>query len=310
MRHAARLPRIQGTSAVDLDKGEQRVDDKEDGAAPDVATTAGATPVAPDGGVAAQLRAERERQGLSLDEMGERTKIAKRHLLTIEEGRFADLPGRTYAIGFVRSYARSLGIDEASVVDRVRDQLGAGAPPAPARNLDYLEPGDPARIPSAALAWGVAALLVVVLVAGFFLWRGYFIPASGLPPVTADRPVAAAPAAPAAAASAAVPSGAVTVTAATDGVWVKIYERGGAQLFQKEMALNESFTVPEAARAPLIWTGRPEALKIAIGGRAVAPLAAEQRTIKDVPIDAASLNARTATPAAPAPAAPPAPAAR
>lgn len=280
------------------------MDDNDDGAAREVATATSATDAA------AQLRAERERQGLTLDEMGERTKIAKRHLMTIEEGRFAALPGRTYAIGFVRSYARALGLDEGAIVDSVREALGAGAPPAPTRNLDYLEPGDPARIPSAALAWGVGALLIAVLVAGFFLWRGYFVPASELPAVTADRPVAAASPTPGATATgtapAAAPTGTVTVTAAVDGVWVKIYERGGAQLFQKEMALNESFTVPATATAPLIWTGRPEALRIAIGGRAVAPLATQQRTIKDVPIDAAALNARAAAPvpasASPAPA--------
>lgn len=289
------------------------MDDNEDGAVPGAETAAGMTSATPGGDAAAQLRAERERQGLTLDEMGERTKIAKRHLMTIEDGRFDALPGRTYALGFVRSYARALGLDEAAIVASVRDDLGASAPAAPTRNLDYLEPGDPARIPSAALAWGVGALLIAVLVAGFFLWRGYFIPASELPPVTADRPVTAASptsgATATGAASAAAPTGAVTLTATVDGVWVKIYERGGAQLFQKEMALNESYTVPATAKAPLIWTGRPEALKLAVGGRAVAPLATEQRTIKDVPIDAAALNARGAAPAAPAPAAAPASAA-
>ncbi|MDR7101999.1 RodZ domain-containing protein [Croceicoccus sp. BE223] len=263
----------------------------------------------PGDGVGGTLKAERERQGLSLDEMGERTKIAKRHLLALEEGRFADLPGKTYAIGFARSYARALGIDEAPVVEGVRDDLGVVGAPVPTRNIDYLEPGDPARIPSAALAWGVAALFVIILVVGFFAFRGYFMPASELPALEQPQPtVAAAPGVAPAATPAPAPTGDVTFTATADAVWVKFYDRTGKQLFQKEMALNESFTVPAGADGPQLWTGRPDALKITIGGRQVPPLATEQRTMRDVPVDAASLTARQSTPATPVPGQPRAPA--
>jgi len=275
----------------EISKGTERVDEGEidtDTGSEDAATAV------PAGGVGATLRAERERQGLSLDEMGERTKIAKRHLLALEEGRFSDLPGKTYAVGFARSYARALGVAEAPVVEGVRDDLGASSPPVPTRNLDYLEPGDPARIPSSALAWGVAALFLVIVVLGFFAFRGYFMPASELPPLERPRPtVAAAPNAAAPVATpAAAPTGEVTFTATADGIWVKFYDRTGKQLLQKQMALNESFTVPADANGPQLWTGRPDALKVTIGGRAVPPLATEQRTMKDVPVDAASLTAR------------------
>ncbi len=262
------------------------------------------------GGVGATLMAERERQGLSLDQMGERTKIATRHLRALEEGRFSDLPGKTYAIGFARSYARSLGVAEAPVVQGVRDDLGVAGPPVPTRNLDYLEPGDPARIPSAALAWGVAALFLVIVVIGFFAFRGYFMPASELPPIEQVQPTVAA--APAAAAppsgQAAAPGGDVIFTATADGIWVKFYDRTGKQLMQKQMALNESFTVPADANGPRLWTGRPDALKITIGGKAVPPLATGEQTMKDVPVDAASLNARRTGPVVPASGQPPVPA--
>ncbi|WP_245638470.1 helix-turn-helix domain-containing protein [Croceicoccus bisphenolivorans] len=272
------------------------MDDSEDGTGTPPANDvdAAATLDAGAGGVGARLRAERERQGLSRAEVGERTKIAERHLDTIEEGRFSDLPGRTYAVGFARSYARALGIDETEIVEAVREEMGVAGPQAPVRNLDYLEPGDPARVPSSALAWGVGGLLVVVLLVGFFVWRGFFMPASELPPLEAERKVAATPPAAATAAPAeeTVPEGAVTFTATVDGIWVKFYDRNNRQLFQKQMALDESFTIPEDADGPQVWTGRPDALKITIGGREVAPLATEQRTIRNVPVDAASLNAR------------------
>jgi len=249
----------------------------------------------------ARLRAEREKQGLSREEISARTKISERHLETIEGGRFHDLPGRTYAIGFARSYARALNIPEKDIVESVRDEMGVAAPVMPQRNLDHLEPGDPARVPSSKLAWGVFALLIAVVVIGFVVWRGYFMPASELPPLRAEEEeVAAAPvdAAPAPTQSA-VPEGEVTFTATVEGIWVKFYDRNNRQLFQKQMALGESFTIPEDADGPQLWTGRPDALTVTIGGQEVAPLAAQERTIKDVPVDAASLNARDPGPGVP-----------
>lgn len=284
-----------------MDESEEGAGISPQGGADGMAATA-ASP----GGVGARLKAERERQGLSRAAIGEKTKIAERHLDTIEQGRFADLPGRTYAIGFARSYARALGLPESEIVDALRDEMGVAAPVEAQRNLDYLEPGDPARIPSSALAWGVGALLLVVLVVGFFTYRGYFMPASELPPIAAEKQRAATSPAGAAtrpAAALAAPQGAVTFTAMAEGIWVKFYDRGGRQLFQKQMALNESYTIPADADGPQIWTGRPDALKITIGGKDVAPLATGERTIKDVPVDAASLNARPAGPGVPTPSA-------
>lgn len=254
------------------------------------------------GSVGTRLRAAREEQGLSRGEIAERTKIAERHLESIEDGRLSDLPGRTYAIGFVRSYARALGLDDKSFVDAARDEIGATAPAPPPRTLNTMEPGDPARVPSSKLAWGVLALLIVLVAIGAFAWRGFFLPAADLPPLAADEVVTEPTAAPptAAPSEAAVPEGAVTFTATVEGIWVKFYNRNGRDLFQKQMAQGESFTIPEDADGPQLWTGRPDALTITIGGREVPPLATEQRTIRDVPVDAASLTARPAGPGTPA----------
>lgn len=54
----------------------------------------------------------RERQGLSLEQIASRTRIQQRHLQALEEEDFARLPAKVFVKGFVRSYARSLGLDE------------------------------------------------------------------------------------------------------------------------------------------------------------------------------------------------------
>lgn len=59
----------------------------------------------------AVFRQERERRGLSVEDVVQRTKISRRNLLAIEAGRKQDLPHPVYAKGFVKNYARLLGLD-------------------------------------------------------------------------------------------------------------------------------------------------------------------------------------------------------
>ncbi|MDT3777073.1 DUF4115 domain-containing protein [Nitrospira sp. MA-1] len=58
------------------------------------------------------FRQTRERQRLSLEQIASKTRIQQRHLQAIEEEDFASLPAKVFVKGFVRSYARSLGLDE------------------------------------------------------------------------------------------------------------------------------------------------------------------------------------------------------
>jgi cytoskeleton protein RodZ len=59
-----------------------------------------------------RLRREREMRGITLDEITESTKISRRHLEALESEHFDQLPGGVFNKGFVRAYARFLGIDE------------------------------------------------------------------------------------------------------------------------------------------------------------------------------------------------------
>lgn len=54
----------------------------------------------------------------SLETVAAKTKININYLNAIEEGRFNDLPGEVFIKGFLRSYAKFLGIDEADVINR------------------------------------------------------------------------------------------------------------------------------------------------------------------------------------------------
>ena len=136
-----------------------------------------------------RLRIAREAAGLSLADIAARTKIAERHLTAIEEDRFDDLASSTYAVGFARAFARTVGLDESDIARQVRSVLEAGEDDVlPAVTF---EPGDPARIPTPRLAWFAAAGVIAVVAAIFVFWRSYFTPAVTLPDLTHDEPIAA-----------------------------------------------------------------------------------------------------------------------
>jgi cytoskeleton protein RodZ len=63
-----------------------------------------------------RLRREREMRGVSLDDIAEATKIGTRLLRALEEERFELLPGGIFNKGFVRAYAKYLGLNEEEAV--------------------------------------------------------------------------------------------------------------------------------------------------------------------------------------------------
>ena len=272
--------------------------------------------------VGSKLKGAREAAQLSLADIAERTRITTRHLESIEAGRLGDLPGSTYAVGFVRTYARTLGMDEASIVEQARHEMGWQGPRA-ATNPDYV-PTDPRRLPPSLLAW-TAGVLLLLLVGGYFLFRSGMEPAPDAIAVTAadqavaagnassgsigGAPVATQPSAAASASSAAAPGGQVVLTA-TAPVWLRVYDAGRTRLFEKEMAAGERYLVPADANGPMVLTGKPDAIAVTVGGRPVPPLGSGERTIADVGISAAALAARSSGPPSPAEARtmPPAPA--
>jgi transcriptional regulator with XRE-family HTH domain len=279
-------------------------DGKFDGVPPVVAVIRPAT-------ASARLRAAREARGLTVADVAARTRITSRHIEAIDCGDFAALPGRPYVLGFVRNYARVVGLDEADLAALARSELDAHAPRTAPRVVHQFDVDDPDKTPSRMLTWLAIGLFVAVLGAGAVFWRSYYAPATDLPTLLPPDPApSAAPAAHPVApvAPVAAPAGPVVFTARENGVWVKFYDGHGQQLMQKQLAQGESYTVPADAVDPKLWTGRPDALAITIGGQAVPPLSDHRGIVRDVPVTAQALRARAAPAAAAPAAAPPAPA--
>jgi len=70
--------------------------------------------------IGAALRTARESLGLSLEEIAEETRVRARHLGAIEAARLDLLPSRPFTVGYVRAYAKALGLDADATAARYR----------------------------------------------------------------------------------------------------------------------------------------------------------------------------------------------
>lgn len=260
--------------------------------------------------VAETLRAAREGAGLDIKQLAALTRVTSRHLIALEAGDYAALPGRPYALGFAKTYARAVGLDDKAITEAVRAELDQQAPPPPPRALNQFEVGDPAKTPTRLTVWLALGVVVAIALAGLVFWRSYYLPSADLPSLISDeQPAASTSQVAVVPLPAATPNGPVVFTATEERIWVKFYDLQGQQILQKELAMGESFTIPSGAQEPMLRTARPDALSITVGGQPVPRIAETEGLVKDVPVSAAALLARGKDPApAPTAAATPAPA--
>lgn len=149
--------------------------------------------------VGLQLRAHRERKGHEIDMAARVLRIKVAHINAIEDSRYEDLPGKTYAIGFVRAYAEYLGLNPDDCIRRFKreytealePQGEEGARKAPAK-FSFPDAQEDVRLPHGSLII-IAGLLVLGI------WGGWYLTTSAerqfndaetvaLPPATVPTP--------------------------------------------------------------------------------------------------------------------------
>ena len=72
------------------------------------------------GRIGETLREARERKNLTLKDAEEATKIRLKYLQDLENENFENLPGRAYAIGFLKTYAKYLQIEDQALVEEFK----------------------------------------------------------------------------------------------------------------------------------------------------------------------------------------------
>jgi cytoskeletal protein RodZ len=103
------------------------------------------------------LKHERELRQVSLEELSQTTRIPLKMLEHIEADRFDELPGDVFARGFLKSYARALGLSPATIVERF-DADAAPEPEAAPAPIAAITPPERGR------RFGIAIALVILLI--------------------------------------------------------------------------------------------------------------------------------------------------
>lgn len=117
----------------------------------------------------AQLRRAREARGESVSEVAFALKLNPRQIDALERDDFAALPGTAFVRGFLRNYARYLGLDAAPLLDGVQRLAGAAAPDlSPIRNADGDLPSHSGRRRGTFPAGMLVLVLVLMVAAGWY----------------------------------------------------------------------------------------------------------------------------------------------
>jgi len=144
-----------------------------------------------------QLRRERERRGITLDEISLSTKIGTRMLRALEDEHFEQLPGGIFNKGFVRAYARHLGLDEEQTISDYLAAIGGTRPgeqlqaATPAETVDAQDNAGEQDVRAARVPWGVLAIALLIVAFGFAIWGFYRREKSAEPLIVAPPSVKA-----------------------------------------------------------------------------------------------------------------------
>lgn len=139
----------------------------------------GETGQKPRRGVGSRLRNERERQGLTCEDVAEATKLRRHFVEALEREAWEELPPPVFVKGFITSYARTLHLDSQEILDLYeRDAPSSSVP-----HRFYVEPRKGKR-------WWISVVLILLVAVclAYYLWKGYPGPKERAIPKTALRP--------------------------------------------------------------------------------------------------------------------------
>ncbi|HLL73646.1 MAG TPA: helix-turn-helix domain-containing protein [Pyrinomonadaceae bacterium] len=125
----------------------------------------------------ARLRAAREARGVSLRELSDHTRIARRYLEAIEQDDYKELPGGIFNRSFIKAYAKAVGFNEAEAVSAYTEVARAHGeepdelPTSRQSSRIYMD-GDTARSP---IVTGILSLVILSIISlGIYAGLHYY----------------------------------------------------------------------------------------------------------------------------------------
>lgn len=234
------------------------------------------------------LRRARTHYGLTLEDVEKSLRIRASQLQILEEGTIEKLPGRVYAIGFVRSYSEFLGLDGDKMVHLFKMQsVGGHKKPA----LHFPVPASESKIPNLQIVIASAVGLIVII-ALFAIFSGGSDKEKEIPAVPADIQAEVSEEG---ALISLEPEKPVVQTDldhrialyAEENAWVEI-RSGDDVLISKVLKAGETYLVPDKANLTLD-TGNIGALSLTVDNQSIPALGERGMIKRNVSLDADSL---------------------
>jgi cytoskeleton protein RodZ len=129
------------------------------------------------------LRAARESKNWSLSSVAKQLNLSERSLTQIEAGDFSQLPGHTFARGYVRAYAKLLGLDQNRLVQQFDQHTGTDATGSRVNSLGHID--QPVRLSRSMVRFFTFVLTLVIGVGAFLWWQDRSARTQSGPSVTA-----------------------------------------------------------------------------------------------------------------------------
>lgn len=222
------------------------------------------------------LRHTRLEYGQSLQQVEIALRIRAAQLCAIEEGRLEDLPGRVYAIGFVRSYAEYLGLDADRIVRMFKVQF---LDKRPAPELHFPVVPSESNAPSLYAVFGGAVGLILLLVVWSVFYRPGFLektipsvpeslkqsPLTEAPPIAIEVETKPPKEEPPKVAENPYPDNRVVLEVQEDS-WIQIRQKDGGTLLQSVLKKGDIYLVPNE-EGLLLTTGNAGGFVVKIDGK-------------------------------------------
>lgn len=116
------------------------------------------------------LRKARESRNLALGDVAQQLNLTVQALRHVETGAFDQLPGHTFARGYIRAYAKLMGLESDRLVTEFDQYTGTDASGSNVSSLSRIE--EPAKVSQSLLKLFSIAALVGLGAVGFFWWQG------------------------------------------------------------------------------------------------------------------------------------------
>ncbi len=248
------------------------------------------------------LRQAREHYGQSLEDVEKNLRIRAVQLYAVEQGDDEKLPGRVYAIGFVRSYSEYLGFDPDRMVELYKRQ-SAGKKTDP--KLDFPVAASDSRLPGPVLM-GISVVVLLGLLIGYFGMSGDDVTkkVNEIPAVEdvmgsqkqaaigsrviSDEPLG--PPAPAEISAEESVKQKGIILNVVENSWVQIQDASGKKLVSQVLKEGDQYFVPD--RPDLTMSiGNAAGVEIVVSGMKIPPLGPRGQVRRNISLDMKALKA-------------------